>query len=272
MLKHTTFRSVKIRYSDLPAGKAGTGKGRAIVLIHGFPESFEIWNTFSESLSKHFRIIAIDLPGFGESESIGYTHPMNLMAECVKEVMDQIGYRKYVVAGHSMGGYVALAFAELFPKNVSGLCLFHSSALPDSEEKKKDRLRAVEIVKQDQKHYVSELINKLFAPDNVPKFEKEIRWLKELGTNTSPQGIINALLGMKDRPDRQDILKKADFPIQFIIGKNDQVMPFQSLMDQSKLNKNTSVTVLEHSGHMGFYEEKERSQKALLKFARRCFR
>lgn len=264
-MKHTTFRQVKIRYSD-------KGKGRALVLLHGFPESLEIWDSFSEILSKHFRVIAIDLPGFGESGSIGYSHSMELMAECVKEVMDQLGYRKYVVAGHSMGGYVTLAFAELFPKNVSGICLFHSSALPDTEEKKKDRLRAVEIVKKDQKHYVSELINKLFAPNNVTRFENEIKWLKELGSKTSPQGIINALLGMKDRKDRQNILKKAEFPIQFIIGKDDQVMQQASLLEQSKLNKNTLVCLLEHSGHMGFYEEKEKAQKALLKFARKCFR
>ena len=265
MLKQTTFRQVKIRYSD-------KGKGRALVLLHGFPESLEIWDSFSDSLSKHFRVIAIDLPGFGESESIGYSHSMELMAECVKEIMDQLGYRKYVVVGHSMGGYVTLAFAELFPKNISGICLFHSSALPDSEEKKKDRLRAVEIVKKDHKHYVNELINKLFAPANVPKFEKEISALKQVGANTSQQGIINALLGMKDRTDRQHVLKKAEFPIQFIIGKDDQVMPQASLLEQSNLNKNTSVLLLENCGHMGFYEAKEKTEKALLKFTRKCFR
>lgn len=265
MLKYTTFRQIKVRYSD-------TGKGRAIVLLHGFPESFEIWNEFSESLSKHFRVIAIDLPGFGETPCIGYSHSMELMAECVKSVMDELGYRKYVLAGHSMGGYVTLAFAEMFPKNISGICLFHSSALPDSEEKKKDRVRASEIVKKDRKHYVSELVNKLFAPVNVSKFGKEIAGIKEIGYNTPSLGIINALLGMKDRPDRQHVLKNAGFPIQFIIGKDDLVMPFESLLEQSKLSDNTSVLLLENCGHMGFIEEKEKTAKALIKFSRKCFR
>jgi pimeloyl-ACP methyl ester carboxylesterase len=265
MIKYTTFRNTKVRYSD-------TGKGRAIVLLHGFPESMEIWKEFSESLSKHFRIIAIDLPGFGETACIGYSHTMDLMAECAKAVMDEIGYRKYAVLGHSMGGYVALAFADLFPKNTSGICLFHSSALPDSEEKKKDRVRASEIVKKDQKHFVSELVNKLFAPANVPEFEDRIGELKEIGNNTPSQGIINALLGMKDRPDRQHILKKAPYPVQFIIGKDDQVMPYAVLFEQTRLSPKINALVVENCGHMGFYEAKEKTLKAVLKWARKCFR
>jgi pimeloyl-ACP methyl ester carboxylesterase len=265
MIRYTTFRNTKVRYSD-------TGKGRAIVLVHGFPESMEIWTEFSEALAKHFRVIAIDLPGFGETPYIGYSHSMDLMAECVKAVMDDIGYRKYAVVGHSMGGYVALAFADLFPKNTAGICLFHSSALPDSEEKKKDRVRATEIVKKDQRHFVSELVNKLFAPANVPEYGERIAQLKEIGNNTPSQGIINALLGMKDRPDRQHVLKKADYPVQFIIGRDDQVMPFQVLFDQTKLSPKINALVVENCGHMGFYEAKERTQKAVLKRARKCFR
>lgn len=265
MIRYSSFRNVKVRYSD-------TGKGRAIVLIHGFPESLEIWNEFSQALAKHFRIIAIDLPGFGETAHLGYAHSMELMAECVKSVMDDIGYRRHVLVGHSMGGYVALAFADLFPKNVSGLCLFHSSAFADSEEKKKDRLRGVEIVKKDQRRYVSELINKLFAPSNTGKFQKETAQLKEAAYRAPSAGIINALLGMKDRPDRQHVLKKAHFPIQFIIGREDQVMPCEVLLAQTKLSKKISTLVIENCGHMGFYEAREEAQKTLLKFARKCFR
>lgn len=117
MIKFTTFRKARIRYSD-------EGKGRTIVLIHGFPENLEIWKEFSAILSKGFRVIAIDLPGLGESENIGYVHTMDLMAKCVHSVLEELQLRKYVLVGHSMGGYVGLAFAELFPENIKGLCLF----------------------------------------------------------------------------------------------------------------------------------------------------
>ena len=265
MIRYTTFRQTKIRYSD-------TGKGRALVLLHGFPESLVIWENFALELSKHFRVIAIDLPGFGETPCIGYDHSMDLFAECVKAVMDDMGYRKYVVCGHSMGGYVALAFAELFPENTAGSCLFHSSALPDSDEKKQDRIRAAEIVKKDQKHFVSELINKLFAPDNMQAFEKEIMALKDIGYNTPAQGVISALLGMKDRPDRRTVLQKTKVPVLFIVGKEDRVMPAASLIEQSQIPKKGNLLLLEKSGHMGFYEEKEKALKGLLKFTRKCFR
>src|ERR1035437_2147572 len=123
MINYSDFRNIKVRYSD-------KGKGRVIVLLHGFLESLEIWEELSAKLSKRFRVIAIDLPGHGQTPVIGYIHSMELMAECVKAVMDSLDLRKYVVVGHSMGGYAALAFAELFPQRVAGLCIFHSTALP----------------------------------------------------------------------------------------------------------------------------------------------
>lgn len=265
MIKYFEFRKIKIRYSD-------KGKGRAIVLIHGFPGSLDIWNTFSESLAKHFRVIAIDLPGFGESPPIGYIHSMELFAECIKQLIDKLNYRKYVLCGHSMGGYVALAFAELYTKNVSGISLFHSNAFADSEEKKKDRTRAIELVKHDAKHYVSELVNKLFAEANKETHKNAIEHIRKICLGTTKEGIINALGGMRDRKDRTSILKTANYPIQFILGKKDAVMPFDALIKQVDLCKHPVITTLENSGHMGFIEEMERSQKALLRFTRKCFR
>src|ERR1044072_4356356 len=108
----------KIRYADV-------GKGRVVVLLHGFLENLEVWfgNGFAQELAKHYRVIAIDLPGHGKSECVGYVHRMERMAAVVKAVMDGLGLRRYTVAGHSMGGYAALAFAEKFRENVCGLCL-----------------------------------------------------------------------------------------------------------------------------------------------------
>ncbi|MDQ3046813.1 MAG: alpha/beta fold hydrolase, partial [Bacteroidota bacterium] len=124
------FKKTKVRYSD-------TGKGRVIVLIHGFLCSHEVWSEFVKHLSKRFRVITVDLPGHGDTASIGYYHSMELLAQSVKAVLDKAGVRRYVLAGHSMGGYAALAFAELFPENVSGLCLFNSTSYADTEDKKK---------------------------------------------------------------------------------------------------------------------------------------
>src|ERR1035437_9933689 len=209
MINHADFRKVKVRYSD-------KGKGRVIVLLHGFLESLEIWEELSNKLSKRFRVIAIDLPGHGRTPGIGYVHSMELMAECVKAVMDSLGLSRYVVVGHSMGGYAALAFAEMFPQNVSGLCIFHSTALPDSEAKKKDRDRVAEIVKKDRQQFISELIPKLFAGENISLLKKEVSRAKQIAMETPKEGIVAALKGMKERPSRELTLKNAAYPVLFI--------------------------------------------------------
>lgn len=264
MIKITEFRKTKIRYSD-------KGKGRAVVLLHGFLESLEIWEEFSTKLSKQFRVISIDLPGHGKTPSIGYIHTMELMAECVKTVMDSLHLRKYVVIGHSMGGYVALAFGELFPKNISGLCLFHSTAIPDSEERKKDRERVIEIVKKDHKKFVSELVVKLFAKENVPLLKKKITRAQKIAVTTPKDGIVAALRGMKERPSRELILKNASYPVLFIIGKADVILAWENLLLLTSLPRQSFNIVLEHAGHMGFYEAPEETVKAARKFSRMCF-
>src|SRR5688572_10399341 len=141
-MHYAEFRKIKVRYSD-------AGKGRVIVLLHGFLGSHEIWTEFSKKLSKRFRIIAIDLPGHGDTPSIGYYHSMEMLAQCVKAVLDKVGVRRYILVGHSMGGYVALTFAELYPENICGLCLFNSTSYADSEEKKKERDIVIRLVKKE---------------------------------------------------------------------------------------------------------------------------
>ncbi|HXC05461.1 MAG TPA: alpha/beta fold hydrolase, partial [Bacteroidia bacterium] len=199
MIGYAPFRQIQVRYSD-------TGNGRVIVLLHGFPETLNIWDEFSVKLARHFRIIAIDLPGHGETPPIGYQHSMELMAEAVKAVMDHLHLRRYVLVGHSMGGYAALAFAELYPDQLSGLCLFHSSPYSDTTEKKADREKAIALVKEDTRHYVNDVVTGLFAADNRPVFKEDIRELKRIAQSISRQGIVNALHGMKDRPKRDWVL------------------------------------------------------------------
>lgn len=265
MIRHAEFRNARVRFSD-------KGKGRVVVLLHGFLESLEIFSDFANELSKSFRVISIDLPGHGLTPVMGYVHSMELMADCVKSVLDFAGVRKYAVVGHSMGGYVALAFAEKYPVNVSGLCLFHSTALPDSEEKKKDRDRVSGIVMKDHVQFVSELIPKLFAKENLTILGKEVVKAKQVAINTPKEGIVAALKGMKERPSREMVLKNAIFPVPFIIGKQDSILAWENLLLLASLPKKSYQLVLDHAGHMGFFEAPAETLKALKKFVRLSFR
>jgi len=254
-------KNTKIHFSS-------QGSGTAIVLLHGFLENSSMWNAISEILSKKNRIICIDLLGHGASENHGYIHTMEDQAEMTKAVLDHLGLRKYVLIGHSMGGYVALAFANLYSKKVKGLCLMNSTALPDSEEKKLNRDRAIVAVKQNHKTFVRIAIPMLFSEENRTIYTSDIKEITNEALQISPQGIIAALEGMKIRNDQTLIYKKAAFPIQMIIGKQDPALEYATLIEQTK---NTNVQVVEFpDGHMSHIENKNELILAFQNFIKKC--
>jgi pimeloyl-ACP methyl ester carboxylesterase len=264
LIKSAPYKREGIFFSD-------TGKGRAVVLLHGFLSSKEIWAGTIQNLSKSYRVVAIDLLGHGQSPCLGYAHSMELMAKSVKAVMDFLKLKKYVIVGHSMGGYVALAFADLFPDQLRGLCLFHSTAYPDTEEKKIDRLRAIAVVRSNKTVYTRNTIRNLFATKNLKYLQSEISFALSIAKKTNQQGIIAALHGMRDRQSRDLILNLVEYPIMMVIGECDNVLPFDNLLEQSKLIKNKTILYLEHDGHFGFLESPKQTSLELRKFLRKCF-
>lgn len=265
MIKTTTFKKGKVTFSD-------TGKGRVVVLLHGFLGSHEIWEQTISNLSKSYRVIAIDLPGHGGTDNFGYVHSMELIAKCVKKVLEHLKLKRYVLVGHSMGGYAALAFADLFPDNILGICLYHSSAYADSEEKKRDRSRSVKVVKANHKIYTSEVIRNLFASKNLKYLKKELAFASKIAGKAKKQGIVASLEGMKDRIDRRIILALVEYPIMMVIGEHDNVLPAAQLLEQSEKIQHKQILYLEHDGHMGFLESAKVSNKALRQFLRACFK
>ena len=153
-----------------------------------------------------------------------------------------------------MGGYVSLAFAKKYPVNMKGLVLFHSTSLPDSREKKKDREKAIEFVKKNHVIYAKEATKKLFAPLNRELFRDKVEFAESISTATSQQGIIAALEGMKVRKNREDVLKMSSYPVMYIAGKLDATIPYDRIKPLLSIAKNTYVQTLENAGHMGFFE------------------
>jgi len=247
------------------------GTGDTIVLLHGFLESLEIWDYYSENLSKEYRVVRIDLPGHGKSDVINSVHTMELMAEAVKTVLDKEGVNKCIMAGHSMGGYTTLAFAEQYPEYLKGLVLFHSAAHADSEEVKKNRDRMVKLVEQDRLGFINNFIPGLFAPDNIKRFSKEIDNLKNSAAQTSKKAIVAALKGMKERTEKISLLKNITIPVIYIIGKEDSRIPTDVALKQAALPNRCSVLLLGDVGHMGYIEAKDETLKALKCFANQLF-
>ncbi|MCB0409696.1 MAG: alpha/beta fold hydrolase [Flavobacteriales bacterium] len=253
------FKNINVCFTD-------DGKGKAVVFLHGFLEDKSIWKDFAKELtSSTTRVITIDLLGHGQTECLSYVHTMEEMAEAVEFVLNHLKIRKAYFVGHSLGGYVSLAYAEKNPDNLRGLCMFHSTARADSEEKKKDRDRAIKVVKKNKNLFINEAIPNLFNTQYKP-FKRGIEQIKKIANSTSLQGVVAALEGMKIRLDREIILKFAPYPVLYIIGKQDNILPYHSLIEQSQQPDNGTYLLLENVGHAGFVEDKKTTLKAVKEF------
>ncbi|MEI6061379.1 MAG: alpha/beta hydrolase [Bacteroidota bacterium] len=248
-----------------------TGKGPALLLLHGFLESRAIWNDFTRTLQEEFKVIAIDLPGHGESDLLSEIHSMDLMASAVKAVLLAEQIEKVVVAGHSMGGYVALQFAADNKEMLSGLVLFHSHAGADNDAARENRRRTIEIVKQNRGGFIKQFIPELFDQEHVAGYAIAIRKLQDQADLLSPEAIIAALSGMRQRPDQSSYLLSTETPVLFILGKQDSRMPFNQLLVQVVMPSHSEMLLLDHVGHMGFIEAPYKTLPALKHFALRCF-
>jgi pimeloyl-ACP methyl ester carboxylesterase len=254
------YKGGKIYYYD-------KGKGDVIVLLHGYLESAEVWNGFEEKLSAGYRTISIDMPGHGQSDIYGDTHTMEFMATVIKELISGLGIGKIFLTGHSLGGYVALAFIELFPDFLTGYSLFHSHPFADSPEAEAKRLREIEIVKAGRKELIyPENVLKMFAPSNVEKFAMELERSKKIASMIPGDGIIAVLRGMMDRPSRLSVMEMGRVPCLWILGSMDNYIPCDIILPQVKLPSNAEVVILNKTGHLGFIEEEDLSVSVLTDF------
>jgi pimeloyl-ACP methyl ester carboxylesterase len=256
-LKTILYKNTKISYSD-------SGIGNTIVLLHGFLENKKMWLEYSNLFSEKYRVVAIDLLGHGESDCLGYVHKMEDNAGVVNEVLEHLNIEKATIVGHSMGGYVGLAFAELYPEKIQKLVLLNSTSKEDSAEKKLNRTRAIKAVKQNYVNFVSLAIANLFSENNRIRLAEEIEKVKTEALKTPLQGIIASQEGMKIRKDREELVRKNLFPILLILGKKDPVLNYEESLSQ--IEDTTAELVSFEDGHMSQIENKEALKAILLDF------
>ncbi len=256
------YKNTEIRYKTF-----GKPEKPAVLLLHGYLESLEIWEDFAPLLQDDFYLISMDLPGHGKSGVFSSVHRMDDLAESAQFLMDQMGINMVHVVGHSMGGYAALAFRECSHHCTISCVLFHSTCYPDSDQKRENRNREIQLLKEGKKDLiVNNNITKAFADDNLEKFSREIERAKAIAMESDDTGLIAVLNGMRERPDRCLLLKDDKVPLLVIAGKKDNYIPLEVAEGIPKLGTNVELKVLEHSGHMGFIEEKEKSAAILKEF------
>jgi pimeloyl-ACP methyl ester carboxylesterase len=260
MKQYIHYKGKKIHYSE-------EGTGHPVLLIHGYLETGDVWKDFAPLISEKFRVIAIDLPGHGNSDIFGESHSMEFLAEAICGLLDTLGIEKAFIAGHSLGGYVALAFVEKFPSRLSGYCLFHSHPFADSEDALKKREREIMIVKAGKKFLMyPENVQRMFADSNVERFTDQLERSKKNASGIPAEGIIAVLKGMMARPSRVMIMEEGLVPCLWILGSMDNYIPCDMMKEKVRLPVNAELLVLVNSGHLGFIEEKEKSAEALTDF------
>ncbi len=265
MIKEIQVQGKKIVYQVI-------GNGKPVILIHGFGEKADVWNNQVDYLQDKFQLIVPDLPGSGYSEMID-DMSMEGMAEVIKTIIETESQipsaegREACIIGHSMGGYITLAFVEKYPELVSAFGLFHSSAFADNEEKKITRQKGIDFINQ---HGAFEFLKtatpNLFSPltkDEQPGLiEKQIAGLR----NFSPHALVSYYEAMMKRPDRTEILRNTTVPVLFIMGKYDVAVPIEDGLKQCHLPEKSYIHILHNSGHMGMLEEPEKCNGILEDF------
>lgn len=232
---------------------AGNGKEN-LVMLHGFMENLMIWEEMEQPLSKEFSLIKIDLPGHGLSKIYGEIHTMEMMAEEVKKVTDHLKLKTFHLLGHSMGGYVSLAFAEKFPEVLKSLTLFFSTFLADDDEKKEQRRKSFRIIKEAFPTYVKAGVPNLFSANEKDILEGKINLAKEIALSTQTDGALAAVKGMIERTDKTSVVEKFDGKILVLAGKHDNAVNVDKTLKNLPDKTNIKSYVLD-CGHNGHWEK-----------------
>ena len=260
-----------IMAGDTPMHIADSERGeRCVVLLHGYLESMLVWDEFVDLLKDKVRVVTLDLPGHGVSMVDREVHTMEYLADCVANAMEALGIKRYSVVGHSMGGYVALAMVEKYAANIESIVLLSSTTSADSQEKCDRRRREIELIKAGKKNTLARLVPHAgFAPENVKRLNSYIEDIGEMILLTEDDGVIAILAGMIERKSRGEMLRDSGVPHMFIFGRHDYYIPVEVADEMIAADPNAEVVWLEHSGHMGFYEEPELCAEAILSIATR---
>ncbi|MBT7134712.1 MAG: alpha/beta hydrolase [Polaribacter sp.] len=257
------YKKAAVFYTD-----TATSNGTTIVLLHGFLENASMWNEISSELSKRNRIVTIDLLGHGRSDCLGYLHSMELFSETVEAVLKQLRIRKCIVIGHSLGGYVALAFAERNPQKIKGLCLLNATSNEDDQERKQLRTRANMMIQNNFTTMVRMSFTNLFSEVSRVNYADEIKNGLDEALKTSIQGYIAGQEGMKLRPNRNHVLAKNDFKKMIITGRKDPVLEIQKSIEEAE--KTNSKLIIFPDGHMSHIENFAKLIVVLKNFTKDC--
>ncbi len=260
------YQSIAYRHTTLSYRKSGNGK--ALVLLHGFGEDGHVWDQQKAVLEKSMMVLIPDIPGTGKSGRWDETNiEISDYANALLAILDAEGIESCCLLGHSMGGYITLAFAELYPDRLVGFGLIHSTAYADSNEKKANRLKAVELMEQyGAGAFLRNTIPTLFSAAFKKAAPNQVLAQIEQAAHVDTKACQQYTLAMRNRPNRTSVLEDNPLPILFVIGTEDTAAPLADLMAQIKLPLYASIHILDNVGHMGMLEAADTMTNHIINF------
>lgn len=239
-----------------------------LVLLHGFAEDSSLWDRQKEYLKDKHRLITADLPGSGSAPLTGDTS-MEGLAAAIKARLDAENIEQCIMVGHSMGGYVTLAFAELYPDRLKAIGLFHSTSYADTEEKKAARRKGIEFIqKNGAAPFIRQSTPNLFSERSRQEHPEWVSGLIQQYSSFNPDALVRYYEAMIHRPDRSHLLKSFKGPVLFIIGGQDSAVPLASSLQQCHMPSIAHIHILKDAGHMGMIEDSDRAARILDSFTK----
>lgn len=261
MEKHFQYRQSTIYYTI-------TGSGQPVVLLHGFAEDSTIWKHQLEFLQQHCMLVIPDIPGSGQSNLLVSDNvTMEDYAAFLNELLIIENIENCIVLGHSMGGYITLAFAAMFAARLKGFGFIHSTAFADSEDKKSNRRKAIKFIEeQGINSFLKNTIPNLFSPAFREEHLETIEDLIARGNSFTKEALIQYYTAIMNRPDRTALLINSNVPVLFVVSSEDTAAPLEDLIQQVHLPSVSHIHILQRVGHMSMVEKPDELNKHLLHF------
>lgn len=244
-----------------------TGAGAPVVLIHGFGEDGAIWDTLVPTLEKEYTLIIPDLVSSGRSHGTLEGMTIESLAEHIHLLLEKENIGICSMIGHSMGGYITLAYAEKYGDRLEKFGLFHSTAYADSEEKKAARKKNIEFIKKHgSAKFLEQSVPNLFSQETKDQHPEIVKKVIDTYSNFSPSALVSYTEAMMNRPDRTGVLKTFSKPVLFLLGEYDTAVPVEQGIKQSAIPEFSYIYICARSGHMGMLEEPDFCLKAVQDF------
>jgi pimeloyl-ACP methyl ester carboxylesterase len=259
-----------IQYKNKPLVYFVYGEGYPVILLHGFAETNTVWKNQADDLPRSFKLIIPDIPGSGESvlfDIAGAHLTIEALAESINSILINEEIAQCILLGHSMGGYITLSFAEKYPEKLQAFGLVNSTAFADSEEKKQNRLRGIEIMRSYGGHaFIKNTTPNLFSDAFKQKNQQVVDELIEEGKNFNTENLQQYYYAMMNRKDKTDVLSTSSKPVLFVIGTEDVAAPLKDLLKQVHLPEVSYIHIVENTGHMSMLETPEKLNRILKQF------